>query len=108
MTTLSTALAAVLVVAIAPVDKATPRPFVITVVDEATGRGVPLVELKTVNNVRYVTDSAGIAAIDEPGLAGHKVFFHVKSHGYEYPKDGFGFRGKALDYTDGGAATLRI
>ena len=46
------------------------RPFAVTVVDEQTGRGVPLVELKTVNEVRYVTDSAGVAAVDEPGLMG--------------------------------------
>lgn len=85
-----------------------PRPFVITVVDDQTGRGVPLVELKTVNEVRYVTDSAGVAALIEPGLIGQTVYFHVKSHGYEYPKDGFGYRGKALAVTEGGSATLRI
>jgi hypothetical protein len=84
------------------------RPFVITVVDEQTGRGVPLVELKTVNEIRYVTDSAGVVAFDEPGLMGQTVFFHVKSHGYEYPKDGFGSRGKALEVVEGGEATLKI
>jgi hypothetical protein len=84
------------------------RPFAITVVDDQSGRGVPLVELKTVNEVRYVTDSAGVAAVFEPGLMGESVFFHVKSHGYEYPKDGFGYRGKALVLTEGGSATLKI
>lgn len=84
------------------------RPFAILVVDEETGRGVPLVELKTVHEVRYVTDSAGVAAVDEPGLVGRSVFFHVKSHGYEYPKDGFGYRGKALTLTAGGSATLKV
>jgi hypothetical protein len=83
-------------------------PFRIQVVDEQTGRGVPLVELKTVNNVRYYTDSQGVAAIDEPGLMGLDVFFHVKTHGYEYPKDGFGYRGKALKLTAGGSAVLKI
>ena len=73
------------------------RPFRIEVVDDETGRGVPLVELRTVNQIRYVTDSNGIVAFDEPGLLGQKVFFHVKSHGYEYPKDGFGNRGVALE-----------
>ena len=33
--------------------------FAIEVVDDQTGRGVPLVELETVNNRRYFTDSAG-------------------------------------------------
>ena len=82
--------------------------FAIQVVDEETGRGVPLVELTTVNNVRLVTDSQGVAAFQEPGLMGRLVFFHVKSHGYEFPKDGFGYSGKALKVEAGGAATLKI
>jgi len=44
------------------------HPFRIEMVDDETGRGVPLVELRTVNQIRYVTDSNGIAAFDEPGL----------------------------------------
>ncbi len=84
------------------------RPFALTVVDEQTGRGVPLVDLKTVNEVHYVTDSAGVAAVYEPGLMGQSVFFQVKSHGYEFPADGFGIRGKALTLTEGGSATLKI
>ena len=67
--------------------------FSITVTDEATGRGVPLVELRTVNETRFVTDSSGIAAINDPDLMGQKVYFHVSSPGYEYPADGFGNRG---------------
>lgn len=82
--------------------------FAITVVDEQTGRGVPLVELETVNNIVNVTDSNGVVAFFEPGLMGQSVFFHVRSHGYEFPKDGFGIRGKALAVTAGGSATLKI
>jgi hypothetical protein len=70
-----------------------PAWFEIRVVDAATGRGVPLVELETVNNVRFVTDNAGRVAFHEPGLMGREVFFHVRSHGYEVAKDGFGYRG---------------
>jgi hypothetical protein len=84
------------------------QPFAIEVVDDRTGRGVPLVELRTVNEIRLVTDSRGIVAFDEPGLMDRKVFFHVKSHGYEFPKDGFGNRGKALDLVAGGRARLAI
>ena len=84
------------------------RPFAIEVVDSRTGRGVPLVELRTVNEIRLVTDSRGIVAFDEPGLMGRKVFFHVSSHGYEFPKDGFGIRGKALDVTAGGRGRIEI
>jgi glutamyl/glutaminyl-tRNA synthetase len=82
--------------------------FTITVVDEQTGRGVPLVELRTVNHQRYFTDSNGVVAFFEPGLMGQTVFFHVTSHGYEFPKDGFGFRGKAFAVTEGGSARLAL
>ncbi|MEX0711918.1 MAG: hypothetical protein WD278_06190, partial [Pirellulales bacterium] len=82
--------------------------FRITIVDEATGRGVPLVELTSVNGLRLVTDSQGIAAFHEPGLMGRRVFFQIESHGYEFPKDGFGFRGKAFDVTEGGQAEASI
>jgi hypothetical protein len=84
------------------------EPFAIEVVDAKTGRGVPLVELRTVNDIRLVTDSRGITAFDEPGLMGRSVFFHVKSHGYEVPKDGFGFRGKAFDAVPGGRGRIAI
>ncbi len=82
--------------------------FRIAVVDEQTGRGVPLVELETVNNIRYWTDSNGLVAFHEPGLMGQSVFFHVRSHGYEFPKDGFGYRGRALQVVEGGSATLKV
>ncbi len=65
----------------------------IRVVDAVTGRGVPLVELETVNGLKFVTDNAGRVAFQEPGLMGREVFFFVRSHGYETPKDGFGFAG---------------
>src|SRR6478672_4551304 len=84
------------------------KPFAITVVDAKTGRGVPLVELKTVHGVRLVTDSNGIVAFHEPGLMDQTVFFHVSGHGYEFPKDGFGLRGKKVDVTPGGSATLKM
>ena len=68
-----------------------PPYFGIHVLDDRTNRGVPLVELTTTYNGRYVTDSAGWVAFHEPGLMGQEVFFIVKSHGYEYPADGFGY-----------------
>jgi hypothetical protein len=88
---------------------AAPSPyFKITVVDEQTGRGVPLVELRTVDQVVHVTDSGGVVAFREPGLMGQKVYFHVKGHGYEYPKDRSGYRGQALDVIEGGSAVLKV
>lgn len=85
-----------------------PRPFAIEVVDDQSGRGVPLIELRTVHGIKLVTDSEGLAAFDEPGLMDQSVYFHVQGHGYEYPRDGFGNRGKALDVRPGGSATLKI
>jgi hypothetical protein len=82
--------------------------FGIQVVDDQTGRGVPLVELETVNHLRFVTDSAGRVAFGEPGLLGQPVFFLVRSHGYEFSKDGFGFAGKVLTPIAGGRAELRV
>jgi len=82
--------------------------FGIRVIDEQTGRGVPLVELKTVNDVRYVTDSAGRIAFCEPELMGREVFFHVSSHGYEIPPDGFGYRGVRLKTTPGTTAQIEV
>ena len=82
--------------------------FQITVVDADTGRGVPLVELKTVNAERFYTDSSGVVALNEPDLMGHKVWLSVKSHGYEVPADEFGNRGVALDVKAGGSARVRV
>jgi hypothetical protein len=82
--------------------------FAIQVLDEQTGRGVPLVKLETVNNIRFYTDSNGYVAFDEPGLMNQKVFFTISSSGYEFPKDGFGTAGTALDIRPGGSATLKI
>jgi hypothetical protein len=92
-----------------PVLEAAPGDyFAIHVVDEATGRGVPLVDLKTVNDIHLVTDSAGWAAFNEPGLLGQRVFLTVTSHGYEYPADGFGYRGVALQANPGETATVKL
>jgi hypothetical protein len=84
------------------------EPFAIEVVDEATGRGVPLVELRTTASVTYYTDSAGIAAIDDAALLGRKIWFGVRSFGYEFAADGFGLRGRALDVQSGKSVQLKI
>jgi hypothetical protein len=82
--------------------------FAIHVVDDQTGRGVPLIELRTVNDIRQYTDSAGWIAFNEPGLMNREVFFYVEGPGYEFPKDGFGFRGVRLTTTPGKTATVRV
>ncbi|MBS0210316.1 MAG: hypothetical protein JSS27_15325 [Planctomycetes bacterium] len=82
--------------------------FGIQVVDADTDRGVPLVELETVHHVRFVTDSAGWVALNEPELMNRPTFFHVRSHGYEMPADGFGVRGKQFTPRAGERATLKL
>lgn len=83
--------------------------FAIHVVDADTGRGIPLVYLETTYKARYVTDSAGYVAFNEPGLMqGDAVWFEVKSYGYESPPEVFGIRGVALKPTPGGAAEIKL
>jgi len=77
--------------------------FKITVVDAATGRGVPLVELKTTNAITVTTDSNGIVAWNEPGLMDRDVYFSIRSHGYVFPSPG-----RTLRVTRGGSAVLKI
>ena len=86
----------------------TPRPFAIKVIDDQTGRGVPLIELRTTDSTRYITDNAGLVAFYEPGLMDIDVFFSVKGHGYEHAADGFGIRGVRLKPKAGGEATIKV
>ena len=37
-----------------------------------------------------------------------KIYFSIRSHGYEVEKDGFGYRGQALEITEGGSAQVVI
>ena len=99
--------AALLGLALSAQARSTNDWFGIHVVDD-TGRGVPLVELETVNHLRYMTDNAGWAAIQEPGWEKQSVFFSVKSHGYEFPKDPFGSAGFAVVPTPGKRHTIKI
>jgi hypothetical protein len=72
------------------------QPCCIQVVEAGTGWAVPLVELRTTHQVRFVTDNAGVIAFDLPELMGRETWFDVSSPGYEVPKDGFGMRGVRL------------
>lgn len=80
----------------------------IRVVDAQTGRGVPLVELITVNQLRFVTDNAGRVAFNEPGLMGREIYFTVRSHGYEMKRDGFGYTGVRVTPKAGQAIEIKI
>ncbi|WP_372370082.1 hypothetical protein [Candidatus Uabimicrobium sp. HlEnr_7] len=82
--------------------------FAIEIIDEETKRGIPLVELRTVNDIVYYSDSSGMIAFYEPGLMNTNVFFHIKSHGYKYTKDGFGYYGTSLYTKSGGKHRLMM
>jgi hypothetical protein len=78
------------------------------VLDEQTGRGVPLVELKLLNEVKYWTDSAGVAALDEPSLHGRDVFLSIRTHGYEYPHETPLGRGLNVTIQPGAMQEVRV
>src|SRR5689334_13095770 len=56
--------------------------FKIQVVDSATGRGVPLVELSPQNGTTMITDSNGIVAFNQNALMNQNVSFGLQSYGY--------------------------
>ena len=84
------------------------EPYGIQVVDRQTGRGVPLVVFESVDRVRMVTDSDGWVAIDNPQWMGRDIFFTISSDGYQFPADGFGFRGRKFAIAPGGRQKIEI
>ena len=82
--------------------------FAIRVVDDATGRGVPLITLQTTSKANYYTDSNGYVAFFEPGLMNTEVWFGISSPGYEFPGESFGFRGTPLKAVPGTEAVLKV
>lgn len=83
-----------------------PRLCRIEVVEKGSGWPVPMVELRTLHQVRLVSDNAGLIAFDLPELMGRETWFEVIGHGYEVPKDGFGYRGVRLTPEPG--KTLKV
>jgi hypothetical protein len=82
------------------------EPGRIEVVERGSGWPVPLVELRTTHQLRFLTDNAGVVAVTQPELLGRELFFHVASDGYEVAPDGFGYRGVRLRPEPG--TTLRL
>ena len=72
------------------------EPCRIEVVEKGSGWPVPLIELRTTNDARFITDNAGLIAFDLPELMGRDTWFDIFGHGYEVPADGFGSRGVRL------------
>jgi len=82
------------------------EPCRIEVVEKGSGWPVPLVELRTTHQARFVSDNAGVIAFDLPELMGRETWFDVLGHGYEVLKDGFGYRGVRLKPEPG--KTLKV
>lgn len=84
--------------------------FGIQIVDDQTGRGVPLAYLQTTYKTRYVTDSNGYVAFNEPGLMDGNldVWFEVSSYGYESPTGSFGVKGVALKPKAGTISQVKL
>jgi hypothetical protein len=58
------------------------EPFRISVREKGTGWPVPLIELRTTDHYRWVTDNAGVVAFDLPEAMGHTTWLSVSGHGY--------------------------
>lgn len=83
--------------------------YSIRVIDADTGRGVPLVYLRSQYRSIWVTDSAGYIAFFEPELmTGEGVWMNVASYGYETPQGGFGTEGLQVFPIAGGSIELRL
>lgn len=85
-----------------------PVPCCITVVEKGSGWPVPMVELRTIHQVRFVSDNAGRIAFDLPELMGQETWFTVTSDGYEVPADGFGRRGVRLTPRPGESLKIEV
>lgn len=83
-------------------------PCRVEVVEKGSGWPVPLVELRTTHQIRFVTDNAGVIAFDLPELMERETWFDVIGHGYEAPKDGFGYRGVRLTPKPGAALRVEV
>lgn len=84
------------------------EPCRVRVIDEQNGWPVPLVELQTTHNTRFVSDNAGNIAIDLPELMNTETWFSVTGHGYSVPADGFGLRGVRLTPRPGQTLTVEV
>ena len=84
------------------------EPFRITVREKGSGLPVPLMELRTTDHVRWVTDNAGVVAFDLPEAMGHETWLTVSGHGYAIAADGLGSRGVRVKPVAGGATVIEV
>ena len=80
----------------------------IDIIDAENGWPVPLVELRANHHVAFVSDNAGVIAMDAPELMGVDTWFTVRGHGYGVAKDRFGYEGVRLTPTLGGHLKVEV
>ena len=95
-------------IAAAAIAAAPLAPCRIDVVERGSGWPVPLVELRTLHGVRFVSDNAGAVAFDLPEFMGQELWLEVAGHGYGVPADGFGYRGVRLTPVPGGRLRVEV
>jgi hypothetical protein len=83
-------------------------PCRIEIVDKSCGWPVPMVELRALHGVRFVTDNAGLIALDLPELMGRETWFDVIGQGYAVAKDGFGYAGVRFTPEPGGRHRIEV
>lgn len=84
------------------------EPCRIEIIDAKNGWPVPLVELRTNHQVRFISDNAGVIAFDLPELMGVETWFTIEGHGYGVSKDGFGMQGVRLTPEQGKQLTVKV
>jgi hypothetical protein len=99
---------AALLISVIVVAAERPAPCCITVVEKGSGWPVPMVELRTVHQVRFLSDNAGRVAFDLPELMGQETWLTVAGDGYEVPVDGYGKRGVRLTPQPGASLTIEV
>lgn len=84
------------------------KPCRVEVVDKENHWPVPMVELTTTHNVKFVTDNAGLVAFDLPELMGESTWLTVFADGYEAPVDGFGMHGARVTMRPGETVKIEL
>ncbi len=99
---------AVLAVLLATIPAYAEGLFEIQVLDAENNWPVPLVEMTTTHNVRFVTDNEGTIAFDLPEMMGRETWLHLRGHGYSVDADGFGYRGVRLTPKPGEKIVIQV
>jgi hypothetical protein len=80
------------------------------IIDIDTGRGIPMVNITTVDQIPHYSDSNGVVAYYEPDMMLNSTidtYFYPIADGYTYPhKDWLGLSGLAVHVTCGGRTVI--